>query len=101
MRSSSQFARFESMSGEMKLRLQQLQPVTAAEPSADMSAMAPLLHSSYMHMLELKGVSRALANHAELTKGHLQAVSVEFRAHSCRVSKQYRCIQAMLLLMID
>lgn len=43
--------------------------------AAASTSLAPLLQSSYLHLLELKAVSRSLTNLAELTKTQLHAVN--------------------------
>lgn len=69
-----QIRRFGHMFGEVHKRIAQLEPACAkAETGATAdAAAAAILQSSYLHLLELKSLSRSLTNLSESTKSHLQ-----------------------------
>lgn len=68
-----QMRRFGHMFGEVNKRIAQLEPACAQAETgtAADAAAASILQSSYLHLLELKSIARALTNLSESTKSQL------------------------------
>ena len=93
---AKQFGRFDLMANEVKKRVEQLEPALQAPP-AEPDTIAPLVQTSYLHLLELKGIARALTNLAEQTKAQMQAV----RAHRpARRSRGWRSFPHCWLMLV-